>query len=102
VSDDSDKLIAYIKSLPPPGPFKPCSFYNMDGDQLEVFWDNASYYGKPVNGMCIMLNQDTNEPVGVTVYSLRRLLREAGFELVPIEQECKTGQAAKKQHTGKQ
>lgn len=83
---DSDDLGIWLREHPV-GEFKPCSFYNADSDQLEVFWDNASYYGKSVKGMCVMRDQDGDSPVGVTVYSLKKVLREAGFELVPIQEE---------------
>lgn len=72
--------------------FRPNAFYNVDGDQLEVTWSDQSAYGKELNGrhgyatMCLMKAQKLmgDMPVGVTVYNLKKVLKEAGFKIVPI------------------
>ena len=81
--------------------FKPCAWYNKDGDQLEIYWSDEQDYsselkgrktgkdGIPYNVMGLKKSIDTDIPTGVTVYSLKHVLKEAGFELVPIKKEEK-------------
>ena len=82
-------LEQWIKDHPFVDPFKPCAWYNKDGDQLEVYWDNSSPYGEEIKGesgksvMCLMRSQEGKVPVGVTIYSIRKLLQEAGLTIVP-------------------
>jgi len=52
-----------------------------------VLRENTPYYGQSAGPMCIMRSEEGDSPVGVTVYSLKKVLREAGFELVPIQEE---------------
>lgn len=81
-----DELMEFFKNHPPATDFFPCVYYNKDGNQIEVFWDNASCYGKELKGRdgksigCLMLDQDTDQPVGITIYSIKQLLRSANVQ----------------------
>ena len=72
--------------------FRPSAFYNEAGDMLEVFWDNESPFSESLYdkhgywAFSLMRSQDDREKVvGVNVYGIRKLLREAGFKIVPVE-----------------
>lgn len=92
---NNDDLIKYIKDHPPSlDNFSPCAYYNIEGDQLEVYWSNdMSYSEQPNNKMAIHYKQeDENLPLsldlrkatGVTIYNLSGILAKAGFKLTPI------------------
>lgn len=83
---------AYMKACEslPREPFKPHAWYNVDGNQMEVFWSEDCCYGTELKGkkgystMCLMRRQGDNVPVGVTIYSIRQLLLEMGFKIMPL------------------
>ena len=78
--------------------WKPCAWYNVDGDCLHVCWSDEADYVEDLEGqkkspegwyymsMGLHRSHDKNEPVAVTVYSIKHLLKEAGFKIVPIEE----------------
>lgn len=66
-----------------PKEFRPSAFFNVDGDEFHVYWDDEPAYGKEITGlMCLMIGQDTGKVVGVNLYCIKKNLREAGFDLV--------------------
>jgi hypothetical protein len=75
---DYKDLDEYLKANPPSDYFQPCAFYNVDGNQLEIYWKNAADYGSQVeNGsMCIHRNMDTHEAVGVTLYNIKKIMTD--------------------------
>jgi len=73
-SSPDQTLEEYLESHPPKGEFKPCAFYNMDGNQLEVFWDNAPDFGEPRNGMCLHRSEEDGRVVGVTIYGIQKIM----------------------------
>jgi hypothetical protein len=77
-----DELAKYILSHVP-NEFRPSAFYNVDGDEIHVYWEDEPAYGKEITGvMCLMIGQDTGKVVGLDLYSIKKILREAGFDLV--------------------
>jgi uncharacterized SAM-dependent methyltransferase len=63
-----------IKSVPS-GDFQSFVFYNRDGNMIEAYLTNDSYYAKRlVNGIDLHLNQDTDEIVGFSVHGIKSLL----------------------------
>lgn len=66
--------------------FKPYAYYNADGDELEAIWSGDRDYCKQVGqvfDLCIGI--ETEQPVGVKVFALRRLCAESGMMLVDYE-----------------
>ena len=96
--DFGEYLLNFLKENPPV-PFKPHAWYNEAGDALEVWWSNDADYGEelkghhtdkdgnPYSSMCLHRNMDNKTPVGVVVYSLKQVLKESGFKIVPIEEK---------------
>ena len=78
------------------GVFKPHAFYNEAGDSLEVYWSDEPDYtedlkghrtdseGCPYSTMGLHRRMDTKVPTGVNVYSIKKILEEAGFKIVPF------------------
>jgi hypothetical protein len=89
----SDELKAFLEANPPNPVFTPYVFFNVDGDQLEVYWDNEADYGEvkgeKFNVMCLHIGQDSGKPVGVCVYSIKKVLDKAGFKIVPKDESDK-------------
>lgn len=82
-------LISFLNEMrgKPKGEFKPNFGYNVEGDQIEVFWGEQSCYAEQLGKtMAIQRSQEDDSVVGVTLYSLKKVLREAGFELVSIKE----------------
>lgn len=56
--------------------------YNVEGDMLEVLWENTNYYvvkefnGLPLNSFSLLLSEETNKPVGIFIYRLHSLIKE--------------------------
>ena len=80
--------------------FKPYAFYNETGDQIHICWADEQDYveelkgrqthpteGWPYSVMGLHKSMETHIPTGVTLYSIKQILKEAGFELVPIKKE---------------
>ena len=94
----NDYLDEMIKNRDPNWVFKPCAWYNVDGDQLEVSWsDEPEYYeslqgretdsqGRAYNVMAVGKSIDKNVYTGVKIYSIKHILKEAGFKIVPLEE----------------
>jgi hypothetical protein len=63
-----------IKSVPS-GDFQSFVFYNRDGNMIEAYLTNDSYYAKRLaNGIDLHLNQDTDEIVGFSIHGIKSLL----------------------------
>ncbi len=74
VTDDefAEYLIRDVKDA---GPFKPgIPFYNIDGNCIEVYWDNDSAYGETVGNVTLMRAQNDKRVVGVVIHRVSRLL----------------------------
>ena len=80
--------------------FKPCAWYNRAGDQIHICWSDEPEYVEELKGrkihptegwaysvMGIHKSMETNVHTGVTLYSIKQILKEAGFEIVPIKKE---------------
>lgn len=52
--------------------FQPYIIYNRDGDQLEIYWENVSYYGDSEHwrrGFTLMRAQNDDRIVGMIIFS---------------------------------
>jgi hypothetical protein len=73
------ELIAYIKSHPPAGEFRPCAYYGPDEDALMFYFRNDPDYAKRINSrVTVYLSTDTHELVGCQIKGVGRVLRELG------------------------
>ena len=87
-------LIEHLENHPVCKHFFPGAYYNKDGDQLEVFWSNESCFCTELQGkygynvMGVMRSNEVADAdvCGVTIYSIKALLKEAGYKIVPIEE----------------
>lgn len=72
----SGDLEDFLKANPPKGDFKPYAFYNIDGNQLEVFWEDEQDYGQETknHAMCIHRSQEDHRVVGVTIYGIQQVM----------------------------
>lgn len=56
----------------------PHAFWNKEGDQIEIYAGNWAFYGgAPKNGVEILRDQETGEPIGVHIMGIRRKLLRA-------------------------
>jgi len=78
-----DEFLNYHSSLPR-GEFKPSAFYNEDGDQLEVYWENESSYAKQLQKMALMFGQESEKITGVKVYGIKQILKKQGLTIIPF------------------
>ena len=90
-----------MKERGPNWEFKPFGHYNPDGDSMHVYWSDEPEYveelkgrelspqGWPWSVMGLHKSMETKIPTGVTLYSIKQILKEAGFEIVPIKKEEK-------------
>jgi hypothetical protein len=95
---DKQFLKKFLEDHPVAGEFKPYVYYNVDGNQLEFYWDNESDYSREVRGEKynvghLMYGQESGKVVGATIYSIKQILQRAGFKLVPMtdEERCELG-----------
>jgi hypothetical protein len=63
----------------PPKPaseFQPCAFWNVDGNQIQIYWSPERDYTQEVSNhsMALHKHQDTGEVIGVTLYSIRQIM----------------------------
>jgi hypothetical protein len=85
----AEDLETFLKNHPCTRPFKSGAWYDADGDRLEVWWSEEKDYTTEIqtDGLGVIAigkTFDKHEVVSITVYSIRKLLREAGFDLVPV------------------
>lgn len=74
-----EEFRAFVESLGPAQWNGPCSFYNRDGDQVEVYWENVESYGKWLgDGITLFLERGTDRVVGVEVGNIRAKVEAAG------------------------
>jgi len=79
MADQSAEMIAYIKSHPPTGEFRPCAHYRPEEDALMFYFRNDPDYAKRINSrVTVYLSMDTNELVGCQIKGVGRVLRELG------------------------
>ena len=71
-----EDLSEYLIANPPSGEFSPCAFFNIDGNQLEVYWENQPSYGKTIEGMCLHHGMDDDKIVGVTLYNIKKIMTD--------------------------
>jgi len=67
-----DELMEYLKSFGPFPPFKPNWFWNKEGDMLQAFWQETSYYGDWINH-------------SITLYRCRKTDKVIGLSLSGVE-----------------
>lgn len=79
------KLETYLKKLrkamaknPREFKFSPHTFYNRDGDLLEVYWDNVSTVAHWMgNGITILVDQEhPKRVVGVQIEKISKILKD--------------------------
>lgn len=57
-------------------PFKPCAYYDKDGDCIEFFFSNERSYGKRLDSwVTVYRSRKTDEIVGGLLKGLHRLMR---------------------------
>ena len=79
MADQSDELIAYVKSHPPVGEFRPCAYYGPDEDAMMFYFRNDPDYAKRINSrVTIYLSMESNDLVGCQIKGVGRVLRELG------------------------
>ncbi len=75
-----DFVLRAIKDAPSE-PFKPNAFHNTDGDLLEVFWENVSYYAEWLNPKVTVLRaEDDKRIVGCQVWGLSKTMNVESSE----------------------
>jgi len=69
-------LEEYLKANPPKGEFTPNAFYNIDGNQLEVFWEDEQDWTEEIKncGLALHRSQEDNRVIGVTIYGIQRVM----------------------------
>ena len=88
MSDEKD-FAQYLTDYPRKR-FRPYVWYNVDGDQIDGWIEDERAYSEEVNDgtsnvMGIDRAMSDKRVVGFSVYSIRKVLREAGFEMMKRE-----------------
>jgi hypothetical protein len=85
-------LTEHLKTHYHVGSFEPSGFYNPDGDQMHIWWDDKRTLSEQINskGRAVMSIHSTEEDeslktIGVTLYSIKEILRKSGYNLVKLE-----------------
>lgn len=89
--------------------FKPQVYYNRDGDQFEIYWKDDPYYAEQINTdgtsqFSLHKSIETNEIVGVTLYSVKHRLKKESMltrELERVYMDQKFGDWLAKQGDNK-
>ena len=77
--DKCETLDDYLTNHPPDPnrKFVPLSWYNRDGDEIEVLWSDESYYAQWLNpSVTVLIGQESGKVVGVYVGRVRELIME--------------------------
>lgn len=79
MNEPKNEIWEYLKSLPPPGPFKPSWYYCGDGDILEVIWENTNYHAEwlqDTKGIHLLKADDDNRVIGVCIWGFKKTLKD--------------------------
>jgi hypothetical protein len=73
-----ESLEKYLDANPPTGNFEPHAWFNVDGNQLQIYWENEPDYGKEVenHSMCLHYGLDNEKVVGLTLYNIKKIMTD--------------------------
>jgi hypothetical protein len=67
-----------MRDVPPRPPWHPNTHYDEDGDMVEVFLNNESYYAIWLNPqLTVFVSHETDEIVGMSIHGVKRMMQEA-------------------------
>jgi hypothetical protein len=74
--DELGKILAKLAKKYKNVKFKPCFFYNKEGDMIEVYLENVNHYGQWINhDITVLRAQDDNRIVGLSVHGVKKHVR---------------------------